>query len=484
MKLGRRRWTAKPPAGTDLDRSHPSCPDHCWPFLSPQGSTQTLTRRGRIPTPSQAIYSGSQSYVPGGKYGLSVRHAASTDHVNLAEVPADVDTIVGLTSGHSLLICYRKTDSTARVSTAIGVNGSLGGADAHLLCLPFSDGTAIWRYSTAGANDVIVAGLTFGDDLWVSTVGARGMELWQNGILRGSNAANPARSASGSYFGCPAGTTTWADNADLALVMTWRRQLSSAEVRALSVNPWQVFEPQPGLGALTDAGSPAVIVALDWIPIMPDRIHTRHPVREGGLTMPATVLPNAPAPDILAALAFTPRYPDRVYHRKQQPPAGMVEPFAPVTVPPPDLDASLTFQPIYPSRVPHRHSQIHTTWVAPLLGGQPLGWLPILPARVPHRTSWRQIPSVVAPPLGPLVVVAQSLAWLPHAPDQVPHRRPARLGGLTQTVLPAVALGGLQCITLADQNLTTPTVITEAVTAAQIRTEGLGAPTVLHEDLC
>jgi hypothetical protein len=249
------RWTRKPPPGTGLDINHPYCPDHCWPFLSSSNVVHCLTRSFHIATPNQTIWAGSQTMVPGRKYGLSVRHGANTDHLNLADTPAVVDSIVGFGGGFTVLICYRKTDGTARAATAFGVDGALSGADCCLLLLPYSTGDAYWRYAASGANDVVCSGLTYGDDLWVATTGTRGMELWQNGLLRGSNSANPTRITAGSYLGCPAGTPNWADLSDTALIMTWRRQLTRSAIRDLSVNPWQVFEPIRWPMELT-AGSP------------------------------------------------------------------------------------------------------------------------------------------------------------------------------------------------------------------------------------
>lgn len=266
------RWTRKPDPGTDLDRDHVLCPDHCWPFLGPQGRPQLLARRTRVPTSTQVIYAGNQTIVPGRKYGWAVRHGSVSDQLRLADTPAAVDTIVPTgAGGFTVLIGYRKTDATARASTAIGIDGNLGSADSMLLCLPYSDSTAVWRWSSAGANDIIVASLTYGDDLWIATTGPRGMELWQNGLKRGSNAATPSRSATtGSFtFGSPAGTPNFADLADLAVVMTWRRQLPAAAIRSLSINPWQVFQPPTGLVVSAPVAPPTVPVPFPALTLAP-----------------------------------------------------------------------------------------------------------------------------------------------------------------------------------------------------------------------
>src|SRR5262245_31048145 len=118
------RWTRKPPPGTDLDRSHPWCPDHAWPFLYPQGTAQCLARRAPLlaPTTRGDVYAGSSAIVPGHKYGLSVRHGATTDLLRLtaSSTPSEIDKIVSLSGGWSFLLCSRKTDATFRQSQSFG----------------------------------------------------------------------------------------------------------------------------------------------------------------------------------------------------------------------------------------------------------------------------------------------------------------------------------------------------------------------------
>ncbi len=245
------RWTRKPPPGTDLDRTHPLCPDHCWPILSPQGTSQILTRFPvGAPNTKSDVYTGSSSFVPGRKYGWSVRHGAQTDKFILTATDgATVGKVVPLSGGYTMLFAYRKTDATLRVTTAVGVDGTLSGSDCMQVFLPFTDNKIYFDYGgqVEGTTRLSVSatGLTtFGDDLWAFTTGVRGMEIWQNGVKLASNSANPTKTAAGSYFGWPAGTNNFSDLADLAFVMTWRRQLTAAEVRQLYVNPWQVFQPQ------------------------------------------------------------------------------------------------------------------------------------------------------------------------------------------------------------------------------------------------
>ncbi len=247
------RWTRKPPPGTDLDRTHPYCPDFCWPILSPQGTNQLLVRNLHPgpPTVLSDVYAGSSSIQPGGKYGLSIRHGATTDLFILTNASGFTsDDIVGFGSagamgGFTMMAAYRKTDATLRASTLIGINGTLGGSSCMQTICPYSDGNVYFDFggTTVGTTRVQYSGGTFGDDLWGFSTGPQGMQIWQNGLLRASNSANPSRTPANFYFGWPAGTPTFSDLADLAFIMIWKWQIPAEAIRALSLNPWQVFAP-------------------------------------------------------------------------------------------------------------------------------------------------------------------------------------------------------------------------------------------------
>jgi len=142
---------------------------------------------------------------------------------------------------------WRKTDATNRGSGAFGYNAEPSPFDARLGAhLPYSDGTVYWDYggSGGGANRLSVSGLTFGSDIWSFSTGARGMEVWQNGILRASNANNPTRGSLSAAWYLNRHSGTDGDLADCAFLYLHNRQLTSAEIIALYVNPWQLFAPQ------------------------------------------------------------------------------------------------------------------------------------------------------------------------------------------------------------------------------------------------
>lgn len=117
---------------------------------------------------------------------------------------------------------------------------------------PFTDGTVYFDYggATNGSTRAQVASLTFAEsDVFVFSVGARGMEIWQNGVLRASNGANPSRSASSSGWGLGGNNSDGASaspNAVWTAVGMTRRQLSSSICAQLSSDLWgTAFVPDP-----------------------------------------------------------------------------------------------------------------------------------------------------------------------------------------------------------------------------------------------
>lgn len=128
--------------------------------------------------------------------GLCVECAASGTGNSVA---LGASNLYLTTTAVTVVIGYRKTDSTLRTAAAFGVENGAG-PDVTTRCgahLPYSDGVVYWDFGgvTAGSTRVTYSSGVFGDDTWVFTVGARGMEIWQNGFLRASNAATPTRTS-------------------------------------------------------------------------------------------------------------------------------------------------------------------------------------------------------------------------------------------------------------------------------------------------
>lgn len=149
----------------------------------------------------------------------------------------------------TVLVHKRKRDGTNRASSAFGTlqvasaAGDAGRLGAHV---PFSDGTVYWDFAgfTSGTSRLSVSGLTFGEDVWVFSAGPRGMDIWQNGLLRASQSGHATRLASADTLDFRIGTgnsdslTIKADNAEFALFALWDRQIALADCQRLSEDPW------------------------------------------------------------------------------------------------------------------------------------------------------------------------------------------------------------------------------------------------------
>lgn len=142
----------------------------------------------------------------------------------------------------SVVLHYRKLDTTNRNSAAFG--NSTNVAAGYLLgILPNASGRVRWLI---GASELFVDSLTFGDDVWVFTNGARGMEIWQNGILRASNGTNATRTGQTTYWGLFGAINTVgfaSDFAESGCCLLYNRQLPVDELQALTLDPWTPFRP-------------------------------------------------------------------------------------------------------------------------------------------------------------------------------------------------------------------------------------------------
>jgi hypothetical protein len=179
-----------------------------------------------------------------GAQGPVIVHDATTDRTELA---ANSSTLLP-TGDVTIVLGSRKTDGTNRDSGAFGVDTATA-AEYCAVKLPAADGTVYWDYGgvTAGTTRLTAAGLSFGDDTFGFTVGPRGMEIWQNGVLRASNAANPTRTATSAAF--KLGLYDSALGGDLAAyncIYVFAVQLSQDDLALLTSDPAGLFLDQHG----------------------------------------------------------------------------------------------------------------------------------------------------------------------------------------------------------------------------------------------
>lgn len=245
------RWTNKPPVHAVVDRSHPSADGLIAAFTFPYpmlpvhnlaapsariGFTgDPLTRFGSVGTPF--------SFDPGTRFGGGIR---------CTSVTAGQFVTLGTDNGQfpqsqvTILIGIKKTDGTNRTTHALHIGT---GTNLLELLVPFTDGKVYfdWGGGVEGTTRLSVAGLTKGDDAWVFTTGARGMEIWQNGLKRASNAATPTRTAASNSPFSIGENGLGADLAITSFVFAWDRQLQPSEIQHLSGKPYDLVAGQTPL---------------------------------------------------------------------------------------------------------------------------------------------------------------------------------------------------------------------------------------------
>lgn len=114
--------------------------------------------------------------------------------------------------------------------------------------LPYQiDGKVYWRWGAGeveGTGSLSVASLSFAPtDWWAFTAGPRGMEIWQNGHLVGSNSASPTRTGTtGALLGAVASNAPGASNMFVGMLATFGEQLPQSVLSR--PNYWGIFQGQ------------------------------------------------------------------------------------------------------------------------------------------------------------------------------------------------------------------------------------------------
>lgn len=261
----------KPVPGVEILRDHPLCPasaNHpsvpgtaagfglCCPMNEGAGRPFDLIRH-MAGSPLSGTLSGAAwnaKPAPSRWGGPVVSFTSTTDGVDFG----DCSRMLRLDEA-SIVLGYRKRDGTHRGSTAFVVDTATSTQFAHA-AIPNSDGTVYWDWggTSAGTSRISVAGLTFGDDVWVFTVGPRGMDIWQNGILRASQSGHASRTGSTNSFKLGANGAGLfgggADLADIAFIYIYQRQLNPSECVQISENPFVFFKRQPMVVAQAAGG--------------------------------------------------------------------------------------------------------------------------------------------------------------------------------------------------------------------------------------
>ena len=183
---------------------------------------------------------------------------------------ADVSgaTFSGVTIGNVFLdlnnatiVTYRrKVDTTFRESCLFGSSNSDDRVSIHA---PWSDGNIYFDFSNIGTGRLVVSapGFTTAPECYVSVAStARGMELWRNGKLLGSNGGSATLTTNIGYgygLGSYLSNTVNTDNQYIYLHVVYPKALSQILCREISINPWQIFSDSYDITPLINTVSSA-----------------------------------------------------------------------------------------------------------------------------------------------------------------------------------------------------------------------------------
>lgn len=230
MRFRGRVGFRKPPAGTFLNVQHPLAPDASWPLIE-TGVVRNFAKKFEISDTRGGQFVDSS-------FGLALAHTSTADRSTLASD----SSLVLPTQYFTAMLLYRKTDATLRSSGAFGISGGTGGNRCGA-SVPDSDGIVYWDFGGIGepSQRLKVSGLTFGSDVWFFTTGARGMEIWQNGIVRAASSSNPTRTSTSNAYQFGTHGAKASDLAEFGGFHLWQRQLEPGDIKYLSAHPWAFF---------------------------------------------------------------------------------------------------------------------------------------------------------------------------------------------------------------------------------------------------
>lgn len=207
------------------------------------------------------VLSGTASW----KENLQGRGVRTNLGSNRLQLAADSSKVLPTSGGFTAFMHYRKLGSAAACA-GWGVDASVSALYRCGTHQPYSDAKVYFDFggNTEDSTRESTGALSFGDDYWVFTSGARGMEIWRNGALITSNSANPTRlGTSNPLLIGMHGTATQADDAESSQFGLLARQWGLDEIRAYFRTPNQVYEPRRRVFLGPPAGSGTDLTVAD-----------------------------------------------------------------------------------------------------------------------------------------------------------------------------------------------------------------------------
>jgi hypothetical protein len=229
----------KPPCGTPIAAAHPLAPNVMACLFNGGGKNSVTidSVANRLLTNSSSVAS-----VPS-RYAQNALLLAAGD---TTPVVTAGDAFVP-TAAVTVIVGYRKTDTTKRASSAFGVNNSSLATERCGCHLPYSDGTIYWDFgSISGTGRLTWAGWAVDTlpHIWAFTSGSRGQEIWLDGVLKASAGTSQTRVAAGNNFTIGAdngGTAQPADNAQYEFFYMYSAQLPPSAIVWIAQQPFAMF---------------------------------------------------------------------------------------------------------------------------------------------------------------------------------------------------------------------------------------------------
>jgi hypothetical protein len=174
-------------------------------------------------------------------HGLAFENVGNTGTLN-----ANADLFFPTGSAATILLQGYKTSETQSVAT-LDTGASPSDNFNVNVYLPYGgDSNVYWRWGpneTPGTSSLSVAGLSFAaSDWWAFTVGARGMEVWQNGLLVGSNSGTSTRTSNAALPAFVGLNAIGYTQVRFSMLATFNQQMPTAFLRQRQY--WGIFAPQ------------------------------------------------------------------------------------------------------------------------------------------------------------------------------------------------------------------------------------------------
>lgn len=232
-----KRWTAKPPLGSQINWGHPLSVG--LNFVLP------LNEQGGVPRvlnkPATSSFGGAAAWI-NSPISPAINFPSTTDYFILGtetqlELPLKEATVVFI---------RRKTDATLRTVTSFGALGALG-TYLHAY-VPAVDGTVYWDFGDqTSTGRFSVASLAFStrEERWVFIHGPGGSSIWQNGVKAGfSSTVNGVRTASTANFSLNQSAIANGDFQDFSFFALYNKGWPDALAQWWSAEPYGMFVPQ------------------------------------------------------------------------------------------------------------------------------------------------------------------------------------------------------------------------------------------------